>query len=285
MKTLLKEYTLAVAGFKFSELTLISAGNQVCEPEYKCGGVRNCYIIHYVISGQGKLFFDGKEYSIKAGQAFLIEPGYVVSYQADKADPWEYVWLNFDGEYVKGLLETAGLSQFNPVFPSAFSNKLNNIFIGLRTFIRDDSVDEMYVLGSLLQIFSCIVDLPSHIQKLYPKRTIYIKRALDYINSNFHLAISVEEIAKLLRLDRKYFCAIFKEETGVSPIQYILSLKVSRASALLINTDCSVSEVAYSVGYDDLFTFSRMFRQQTGLSPSKFRQTANVPFEPIKVKI
>ena len=47
------------------------------------------------------------------------------------------------------------------------------------------SADEMYVLGSLMQVISCITDLSSYIQKMYPKRTIYIKRALDYIDNNF----------------------------------------------------------------------------------------------------
>ena len=280
MKTVLKDYSLAVAGFKFTELNILSAGTQECEPEYKYGpAVRNHYLIHYILNGRGIFRFDGKTYPVKSGQAFLIEPGCVTYYEADSKNPWEYVWIGFDGSYVKGLLETADLSQFNPVFPTEFNPKLNNIFINLRNFIKDNTLDEMYALGSLVQIFSCLADFNAHINKIYPKRTIYVKRALDYIHNNLHFSVSVDELAKLLRLDRKYFCSIFKEETGYTPMQYIISLKVSRASELLLKTSFSVGEIACSVGYEDLFTFSRMFRSQTGMSPSQFRSKAQKPIE------
>ncbi|MDP4118763.1 MAG: AraC family transcriptional regulator [Bacillota bacterium] len=276
MKSVFKEYSLAVAGFKFSELNILSAGSHTCDPDYRYGpAVRSHYLIHYVLKGSGVLHFDGKDYPVCAGQAFLIEPCYITCYEADSKEPWEYVWIGFDGDYAKSLLETAGISQFNPVFPKEFNCKLNNIFLNLRDLIRENSLDEMYILGSLTQIFSCLIDFSSHILRMYPKRTIYVNRAIDYINNNFHLPISVEELAKLLRIDRKYFCAIFKGETGISPIQYILSLKVSKASQLLIDTSFSIGEIARSVGYDDLFTFSRMFHQQTGVSPSQFRRTAD----------
>ncbi len=284
LKSVFREYSLAVAGFKFSELNILSAGNHVCDPGYVYGpAVRSHYLIHYVIKGSGSLISDGKTYPVHSCQAFLIEPGYVTSYMADEKDPWEYVWIGFDGDFAKRLLETADISQFNPVFPGEYDKKLGDIFMNLRKLIRENSLDEMYILGSLTQVFSCLVDFSSHIQKMYPKRTIYVKRAIDYINTNFHMTISVEELAKLLRLDRKYFCAIFKEETGLSPIQYILSLKVSRASELLLGSSFSIGEIAHSVGYDDLFTFSRMFRQQTGISPSKFRSSAKEPIAAVKL--
>ena len=280
MKLVLKDYSLAVAGFKFTELNILSAGTQKCEPGYKYGpAVRNHYLIHYIINGKGILGFDNKEFAVKAGQAFLIEPGCVTYYEADELNPWEYVWVGFNGSYVKGLLETADISQFNPVFPKIFDAKLNGIFTNIRGLLKENSLDEMYALGSLVQIFSCLADFTSHINKKYPKRTIYVKRAIDYINNNIHFPASVEELAKLLRLDRKYFCAIFKAETGLSPMQYIISLKAGLASRLLLETTLSIGEISRSVGYEDLFTFSRMFKSQTGLSPSKYRLTAKEPLK------
>ncbi len=273
MKNFLKEYPLSAMGFNFSQLNILYSGCEQCDPGYKYGpAVRNCYLIHYVLKGEGTLNFDNKTFHLKAGQAFLIEPGYVTSYEADKKNPWEYIWINFDGEYVEKLLEAADISQFNPVFPDEFNSQLDNIFSSLAHLFREGTADELYVLGSLMQVFSCITDLPGLIQKKYPRRTIYIKRATSYIDNNFNLPLTVESVAKLLRLDRKYFCSIFKEETGLSPIQYIQNQRVKRACVLLKTTKYSISEIGRSVGYEDLFTFSRMFHQQTGMSPSKYRQ-------------
>jgi len=273
MKSFLKEYPLSPMGFNFPQLNILYSGCEQCEPGYRYGpAVRNCYLIHYVLKGEGTLYFDDMVFHVHAGQAFLVEPGYVTCYEASSQNPWEYIWINFDGEYAERLLESAELSQFVPVFPKEFNPRLENIFVNLAHMLREGSADELYVLGSLMQVFSCIADLPGHVQKKYPKRTVYVKRAMSYIDNNFNLPLTVESVAQLLRLDRKYFCAIFKEETGLSPIQYIQNQRVNRACSLLKTTNHSVSEIGRSVGYEDLFTFSRMFRQQTGTSPSKYRQ-------------
>ena len=60
-------------------------------------GVRTCYILHYVIKGQGTFVCKGKAYSISVGESFLIRPFEKIEYYANKNDPWSYVWLNFNG--------------------------------------------------------------------------------------------------------------------------------------------------------------------------------------------
>ena len=60
-------------------------------------GVRTCYILHYVIKGQGTFVCKGKAYSISVGESFLIRPFEKIEYYANKNDPWFYVWLDFNG--------------------------------------------------------------------------------------------------------------------------------------------------------------------------------------------
>ncbi len=82
--------------------------------------------------------------------------------------------------------------------------------------------------------------------------------------------ISVEKIAQHLNLDRTYFSVIFKKKTGLSPKQYILSYRMNIAANLIIKKHITVSVVANSVGYSDLYTFSKMFKRHFGVSPSNY---------------
>ena len=75
-------------------------------------GVRTCYILHYVIKGQGTFVCKGKAYSISVGESFLIRPFEKIEYYANKNDPWSYVWLNFNGG-VNGVLRSIIFSRKN----------------------------------------------------------------------------------------------------------------------------------------------------------------------------
>lgn len=81
-------------------LAVFNCGLQSCAPNHSWGpGVRDHFLIHFVLSGKGKYVCEGKEYDLKAGDMFLIKPSQVVSYIADENDPWEYYWVGFNGTY------------------------------------------------------------------------------------------------------------------------------------------------------------------------------------------
>lgn len=95
---------------------------------------------------------------------------------------------------------------------------------------------------------------------------------MDYINENMNRQISVEEMANRLHLHPNYFIRLFKSYFGLSPIKYINTVKVKKACELLLVQDESISNIATSLGYSDLFYFSRLFKQHTRMSPSAYRK-------------
>ena len=96
--------------------------------------------------------------------------------------------------------------------------------------------------------------------------------------------ISVKSIAEQLNLDRSYFANIFKKDTGISPSQYIISYRMKKALHLLNSEKYSVSIIATSVGYSDLFTFSRSFKKFYGTPPQRYK-SLQAPDKTITVKI
>ena len=98
-----------------------------------------------------------------------------------------------------------------------------------------------------------------------------IDSAIRFFHENYHTPISIEEYASSHHMSVSWFIRSFKEYTGSTPTQYILSLRISNAQTLLGSTNYNITEIAEIVGYDNPLYFSRLFRKQSGMSPSEFR--------------
>lgn len=102
--------------------------------------------------------------------------------------------------------------------------------------------------------------------------TSYTARAVNMIKKQYMKDVTVQSIADALGLDRSYFSNLFKKETGKSPGRYLTEYRMERALELLRRERYSVSVVAASVGYGDLFSFSRCFKRCYGVPPSRYAE-------------
>jgi YesN/AraC family two-component response regulator len=98
-----------------------------------------------------------------------------------------------------------------------------------------------------------------------------VRRALAYMREHFAEALSLTDVAREARLSRFHFCRVFHQETGVLFHEHLHELRVGQAKALLADPRVSVTEVAYTVGFNDLSHFDRTFRRMVGQSPSGYR--------------
>lgn len=96
--------------------------------------------------------------------------------------------------------------------------------------------------------------------------------AVTYFNENYNQDISIENYAQTRGMSVSWFIRNFKKYTGMTPMQFIVSLRVNNAQILLEQTNYSIYEIAKIVGYDDQLYFSRLFRKQKGVSPSQYRK-------------
>lgn len=94
----------------------------------------------------------------------------------------------------------------------------------------------------------------------------------DYLENNFSDRITLDTLASLVNLERSYLSRLFKKETGVNIFQYLAGIRLKEAQKLLTQGDMSVREVAFKVGIEDPFYFTRMFKKQYGVSPTDYAQ-------------
>ena len=101
---------------------------------------------------------------------------------------------------------------------------------------------------------------------------LYVRRALEYIQNNYHYGIRVSDIADYVGVTRGYLHTLFTKSLSQSPQEYLVSYRITRAQQLLEITDLAVEGVAQSCGYSDPLVFSKLFKKKTGKTPSAYRR-------------
>lgn len=99
-----------------------------------------------------------------------------------------------------------------------------------------------------------------------------IERAAAYFNENYNTKISIDDYAESLHISTNWFIHNFKQYAGMSPAQYILSLRMVNAQSLLERTTYNIKEISEIVGYENPLYFSRVFKKEIGKSPAQYRK-------------
>ncbi len=246
-------------------------GTQSCIPNQNWGPVsRDHYLIHYILDGSGIFEVNNKTYNLHKGQGFLILPDIPSFYKADKCTPWKYAWIGFSGTKSEYYIANANLNINNPIFSSE-NDFITDCFCQMKSACNLSHASNIRVSALLQMAFSELIEENGRCNS-NSNYSEYIKQAINYIQANINKNISVNEIADYLSLNRSYFSIMFKNELNVSPKEYIKNHKIGKACQLLNNTDLSIKEVAYSVGFNDPLYFSREFKKVMGYPPKKHRE-------------
>lgn len=257
------------------ELHLLFWGREQCEPGHSFGpGIRDYYKIHFVHKGTGTVEAGGRTHRLHPGQAFLTYPRIVSFYQADERDPWEYSWIAFTGEKVKALLERTSLSPGCPVFPVT-GPSMDGLYERLTGTAQASGAPELRLSAVLYEFMAdLLLAVPAETSgPVYKgRRNRHVEKCLHFLESHYPEEISMEMMSDMLQLDRKYLSALFKEAVGMPPSRYLFGFRMSKACELLTRTDCTIGEIARSIGYADPLLFSRMFKKSHGCSPKRYRE-------------
>ncbi len=103
-------------------------------------------------------------------------------------------------------------------------------------------------------------------------KTRHIQRALHFIHNNYSTDISLEQVARTVRLSRYHFSRVFKEITGFTYQSYVNRVRIEQAKKMLNDDALSVTDAGYAVGYSDLTHFERIFKKIVGSNPTQFRR-------------
>lgn len=230
-------------------------GFENCEPSHCYGpAVRPHWLLHYVVSGKGVFHREGEIYSIGAGDIFVIPPYLETYYEADAKEPWQYIWIGFTAEGEVPCVFDAPIIQCAGV---------GAIFEEMKR-CRDLENGRSAFLSARLW------ELVSLLQEQGTSRVDYVEMALNCMHAEYMRDLNVQDIADRLNLDRSYFSGLFCKKMGVPPGRYLQTLRLEKAAELMLRYGESPSMAGASVGYPDLYHFSKVFKKHFGLSPRSY---------------
>ncbi len=256
---------------QYQALLPVCSGEEKCDPDHYWGaGVRSTYLIHYVVSGKGVFYCGTGKHIVRRGQIFVIFPGTVVKYAADTNNPWHYLWVAFSGDEAKEILAQAGVTLKDPVVTLRRPEAALDILRDMPQERSADMENNLRFLARRYEFFSLLVESGLGEER---GENVYLTTARRYIKAHYTEDITVDRVASNIGISRKYLFAIFKKYLDISPKDYIIEYRIKKAKDFLLDKKLSMSNVAYSVGYKDPLTFSKMFKLKTGMSPSEYRKT------------
>lgn len=136
------------------------------------------------------------------------------------------------------------------------------------------SYDRLYPFESIRQLQQWTTDILVDFSRLLAVNTgdkdNIIQAAKEYIQNNLSKNIKAKDVARQVHLSESYFTIYFKNKTGTNFREYLLNARMQLARRLLASKDTNISEIAYLVGYQDYRSFSRAFKNETGMSPSEY---------------
>ena len=241
-------------------------------PTYWQKGRRD-YQILYVANGKTHFWFDGREEIVSTGHMVLYKPEEIQKYVYYLEDNPEVFWIHFTGSDVKNILAYHGISLDEHVFYCGVLPDYKALF---RKIIQELQLCrygyEDYIV-SLFKDILLLVDRQQHEQKKTTGNVQeQIERAAAYFNENYNTKISIDDYAESLHISTNWFIHNFKQYTGMSPAQYILSLRMVNAQSLLERTTYNIKEISEIVGYENPLYFSRVFKKEIGKSPAQYRK-------------
>lgn len=263
----------------FVDLSMYQFGQEKTDPSHSYGpATRNHYLFHYILSGTGMLLADDSKgntqtYYVKSGQGFMIFPNQITTYISDKNLPWEYAWIEFDGLRVKEALSIAGLSIDQPIYKARLKDLREDMIQEMLYIASHSDSTPFHLIGHLYLFFDALLRsiTPEQYANSKRLRDYYVKEALAFIEQNFQNDISIENIAQICGLNRSYFGKVFKDATGKTPQQFLLTYRMIKATELLKLTKLSIGDISNAVGYANQLHFSRAFKNEYGVSPREWR--------------
>lgn len=268
-------YVLQLLKPKFKEFYLCFCGFAECEALHSYGPAsRPNYILHYVTKGKGIYQVGENRYSVSQGQVFLIEPDTLTFYQADKEEPWSYLWVGFGGTDAPRFLQDLGLNGSQLICECEYGEELKNIVFSMLKHTQSTAENLYYLQGELYHFFSVLargVTLNEYVND--SKEDMHVQEAINYIKNHYSQKINISDIAEYLALNRSYLYTIFKNSLGISPKEFLTQFRISRGKEQLVLTELSMEEIATDCGYSNALAFGKAFKQVIGMTPSVYRNT------------
>lgn len=227
--------------------------------------------LFYIVSGDGQFRIEEDLYPVKANQLVVVNPNVVHTEVSYEAHPLEYIVLGIEGLELSASREHANRYQILDYQGSG------DVLTCLRNILREtqaaqpgyETVCQAYMEILILRLMRCV---SFSVSALRPPVSHQCAAIRHYIDSHYKESLTLDDLARESHINKYYLAHVFKEEYGMSPINYLISRKIGESRYLLQETNMSMSQIARVLGFSSASYFSQSFRRAEGISPMEYRK-------------
>jgi AraC-like DNA-binding protein len=273
--------------FKF-----ISGGHFISQGSWIHGRrVIDSFEIIIGVTGTAYIQQDDIKYEVKPGNMLLLMPGHVHFGYAPSEEEVSFYWFHFHIDTPYNFSDQAQAVEIISSIKNSCSNKINNIIIPL--FCSPSNISKVniifnqllhnaftncythhgcnYLLTSLLIELSEQIISDTYSLMNESNSTRRLGKIYEWIRVNYMNDISLEDIAENFSYNKDYLSRFFKEKTGVSILEYINLMRISKSKEILYQSDKTIKEIAYTLGFKDEKYFMKLFKKFEHITPTEFR--------------
>ena len=240
------------------------------------GRVLHEYQLLYVTQGKGTFRSaagPSEGVTVEKGTMILLRPGELHSYCPDTSTGWTEYYIGFEGAAFDRLIDRLGLGKGQQVWPIGLHSELAQLYRRALEVAADNKTAPQPLLTGIVQHMIGLLNYllrnrTGHATDLLEQS---VEKAKIIMDERVSGEIDLYDLASELNLSYSWFRKTFKEYTGHSPARYYQLLKLRRAQRLLSDTELSIKEIAYSLGYKSTEHFFSIFKKHTGCTPTAYR--------------
>ncbi|SDN01403.1 AraC-type DNA-binding protein [Paenibacillus sp. yr247] len=256
---------------KLQSLIILNVGHLPGRISFRHHSTFEKWAFIYLAGGKGSYQVDdGAVQRVESGSLLFLRPGVVYNYGPDADGYWDEYYFTFEGnrieEWLSSWLTQVDLAKQVGHEDATQHNRIERIFMLMESGLPDNIDRAALLLESLLFEFMLKAQVPTETTK-----TQQVIDLMDDLGDSLFQPFDAKSIAKRHHISVSTLRRVVSEYTGYPLNAYIHRLKIAEAKNILLNTDNTVKEIADSLGYRDVFYFSRLFKKYVGVSPLFYR--------------
>jgi len=235
----------------------------------------DAHILIYCAKGKGWFEIDGRRQDLLSGRALLVPKGQPHAYGTAGKNPWSIHWVHFTGDDAACYTSLLPHGEHVISVAPAISGRLQRLFRECYSVFTDGHTQSRILFAA--QALRHLLALLFYNNPAFsPGTPTASHRSFDHIivHMRQHLDgnLSLRDIARKANFSTARFSSLFKAQTGFSPVEYYIRLRIQAACRLFDTTALNVGEVATRVGYPDQYYFSRIFSKIMAMPPAVYRK-------------
>lgn len=259
-------------------LNIIDLGNEIRQNEtYNFHNINRDiqgYLFQYTLDGYGIFETPDMSYTISKGKAFFISlpdnSRYYLPETENTNHSWNFFYIHFSGPaaqpFFKRINELTG-----SVLSLPLANPAIQLYLELFEALKNGKQLERYEGSEWLYRFLTIllrnIEFPPD-----KKSSPHVEAAIDWIQSHYAFQQNLEDMSREIGISFSHLTRLFYKEQGITPIQYLTSIRLEHAMHLLLNTNINIDKIAEECGFSSRNYFSKVYKKVLHVTPAEYRK-------------